>query len=151
MNAYIILEVQIWQVCMFRNRFQFCASLKQAVRLATPTCRAASSGYIQAGLADLFLMRILRMVGHSVFILFCLFATSTFLQSSPRHQTLQWVSSGMEFPSPVGGVPLPSDFGPSILFSLLYFSLVPIFLVRLFDKRSRAVVSINAIIATIER
>ncbi|KAJ8592705.1 hypothetical protein M405DRAFT_732709 [Rhizopogon salebrosus TDB-379] len=95
-------------------------------------------------------MRRLRMVGHSVFILFCLFATSTFLQNSPR--TLQWVmSSGIEFPSPVGGVPLNSDFGPSILFSLLYFSLIPIFVIRLCNKRSRAIVSINAIITTIER
>ncbi|OJA07839.1 hypothetical protein AZE42_06361 [Rhizopogon vesiculosus] len=61
------------------------------------------------------------------------------------------MSSEYEFPSPVGGVPFPSDFGPSILFSLLYFSLIPIFVVRLFNKRSRAVVSINAIITTIER
>lgn len=65
---------------------------------------------------------------------------------------MQWVmSSGIEFPSPVGGVPLPFDFGPSILFALLYFSLIPIFVVRLLNKRSRAVVSINAIITTIER
>ncbi|KAG0703251.1 hypothetical protein DFH29DRAFT_803726 [Suillus ampliporus] len=61
------------------------------------------------------------------------------------------MSNDIAFPSPVGGVPMTSDFGPSIFFSLLYFSLIPIFVARLHNKHSRAVVSINAIITVIER
>lgn len=88
----------------------------------------------------------------SVVVLFGLFVTSTFFQSSPRRPSLQWVmSSDNPFPSPVGGVPMASDFGTSIFFSLLYFSLIPIFVSRLYNKHSRAVVSINAIITAIER
>ncbi|KAG1866681.1 hypothetical protein F4604DRAFT_2023168 [Suillus subluteus] len=41
--------------------------------------------------------------------------------------------------------------GHRIVFSLLYFSLVPVFVSRLYNKHSRVVVSINAIITTIER
>jgi hypothetical protein len=88
----------------------------------------------------------------SVIVLFGLFVTYTFFQSSPRRPSLQWVmTSDNPFPSPVGGVPMDSDFGTSIVFSLLYFSLIPIFVSRLYNKHSRVVVSINAMIATIER
>lgn len=88
----------------------------------------------------------------SVVILFGLFVTSTFFQSSTRPPSLQWVmSSDNPFPSPVGGVPMTSDFWTSILFSSLYFSLIPIFVVRLYNKHSRVIVSINAIITAIER
>ncbi|KAG1735109.1 uncharacterized protein EDB91DRAFT_1056420 [Suillus paluster] len=61
------------------------------------------------------------------------------------------MASDIAFPSPVGGVPMTSDFGPSMFFSLLYFSLIPIFVARLSNKHSRAVVSINAMITVIER
>ena len=39
--------------------------------------------------------------------------------SSPTRPPLS-MSSPFEFPSPIGGVPFDSDFGPSILFAALY-------------------------------
>ncbi|KIJ67695.1 hypothetical protein HYDPIDRAFT_107161 [Hydnomerulius pinastri MD-312] len=61
------------------------------------------------------------------------------------------MSSDISFPSPVGGVSLSSDFAPSIFFALLYASLLPIFFKRLANKRSRAILSVNAVLTVIER
>ncbi|KAH7888814.1 hypothetical protein F5I97DRAFT_1802893 [Phlebopus sp. FC_14] len=61
------------------------------------------------------------------------------------------MSGTISFPSPVGGVALSSDLGPSIFFAILYASLLPIFVLRLANKRSRAVLSINAVVTSIER
>ncbi|KAI0793241.1 hypothetical protein C8Q75DRAFT_713425 [Abortiporus biennis] len=47
------------------------------------------------------------------------------------------------FPSPVGGVPLPLDYAPSVLFSVLYALLVPVMVYRQARKRSRNVVTIG--------
>ncbi|KAF9244869.1 hypothetical protein BU15DRAFT_41673 [Melanogaster broomeanus] len=61
------------------------------------------------------------------------------------------MSSNVSFPSPVGGVALSSDFGPSVLFVILYASLLPIFFVRLANKRTRAILSVNSILTVFER
>ncbi|KAG6337093.1 hypothetical protein ID866_2004 [Astraeus odoratus] len=61
------------------------------------------------------------------------------------------MSSSFSFPSPVGGVALSGDLGPSIVFSILYASLLPIFLVRLANKESRAILGLNAVLTAIER
>ncbi|KAF8844738.1 hypothetical protein BDN67DRAFT_962697 [Paxillus ammoniavirescens] len=61
------------------------------------------------------------------------------------------MSSSVSFPSPVGGTALSSDFGPSIFFAILYAPLLPIFFVRLAHKRSRAILSVNAVLTVIER
>ncbi|KAF9227453.1 hypothetical protein BS17DRAFT_862691 [Gyrodon lividus] len=61
------------------------------------------------------------------------------------------MSSSVSFPSPVGGVSLSSDFGPSIFFAILYALLLPIFFVRLASKRSRAILSVNAVLTAFER
>lgn len=98
-------------------------------------------------------MRRFRMAILSVVVLFGLFVISTFFQTLSRRLSLQSgvMSNENPFPSPVGGVPMASDFGISIFFSLLYLSLIPIFVSRLYNKHSRVIVSINAIITTIER
>lgn len=61
------------------------------------------------------------------------------------------MDSAFAFPSPVGGVALDGDLTPSIVFAILYASLLPIFFVRLANKQSRAILSVNAVVTAIER
>ena len=60
-------------------------------------------------------------------------------------------NSTHEIPSPVGGVPLPVDFAPSILFACLYAIMVPVVLLRLIQPQSRSAVLIGATFFSIER
>ncbi|KAM6489531.1 hypothetical protein JOM56_015027 [Amanita muscaria] len=57
----------------------------------------------------------------------------------------------MEFPTPIGGTVLPSDFIPSVLFAVLYGALLPLVVFRLVDKRSRSIVLISTSIFAVER
>ena len=57
----------------------------------------------------------------------------------------------MEFPSPVGGLPLPSDFAPSVLFAILYALLLPLLVHRVLDRRYRNTLLINTSTFAIER
>lgn len=57
----------------------------------------------------------------------------------------------MEFPSPVGGVALPSDFAPSILFATLYGLLLPLLAYRVTHRKSRNLVLSSTMTFTIER
>ncbi|KAF6763156.1 hypothetical protein DFP72DRAFT_525527 [Ephemerocybe angulata] len=50
------------------------------------------------------------------------------------------------FPVPVGGVPLPSEFGACIVFAIAYGLLVPFVVYRVFDRRSRTVVILGIIL-----
>lgn len=61
------------------------------------------------------------------------------------------MSSTFAFPSPVGGVGLAGDFVPSVLFAILYASLLPIFCFRLVNKQSRAILGISAVLTCVER
>ncbi|KAH7908424.1 hypothetical protein BJ138DRAFT_1012834 [Hygrophoropsis aurantiaca] len=61
------------------------------------------------------------------------------------------MSSTFAFPSPVGGVSLPSDFAPSVVFAVMYGLLMPIFIRRISNSESRAVLSISSIVSTTER
>ncbi|OCH93094.1 hypothetical protein OBBRIDRAFT_790560 [Obba rivulosa] len=56
-----------------------------------------------------------------------------------------------EFPSPVGGIPLSRDFAPSIIFAILYASLLPAFAYRLIKKDSRTYVLLGCLFFCIER
>lgn len=56
-----------------------------------------------------------------------------------------------EFPSPVGGVPFPSDFAPSVIFALMYGSLIPLLAYRILDGKSRNVMLIGTAAFTVER
>lgn len=60
-------------------------------------------------------------------------------------------NSTHEFPSPIGGVPYPIDFVPSVLFSVLHGLLIPIFAWRMANPRTRNYVVIGMCIFTIER
>ncbi|KAH6914503.1 hypothetical protein BKA70DRAFT_1095362 [Coprinopsis sp. MPI-PUGE-AT-0042] len=57
----------------------------------------------------------------------------------------------MTFPSPVGGIPLPSELGACILFILLYACLLPLVVRILRDKHSRTFVCAGIIMLSIER
>lgn len=57
----------------------------------------------------------------------------------------------VNFPAPVGGLPLASDLAPSILFAVLYALLLPLTVYRIFDRRSRTVLLIGTEIFAIER
>ena len=57
----------------------------------------------------------------------------------------------VNFPAPIGGTSLPSDFAPSILFVVLYGLLVPLIMYRILDRRSRTILLIGSIIFSIER
>ncbi|KAF7976071.1 hypothetical protein HWV62_7624 [Athelia sp. TMB] len=58
----------------------------------------------------------------------------------------------MEFPSPVGGLPLPSsDFAPSVVFAILYGLLLPLLVHRVLDRRYRNTLLINTSTFAIER
>ncbi|RDX49335.1 hypothetical protein OH76DRAFT_1351148 [Lentinus brumalis] len=56
-----------------------------------------------------------------------------------------------EIPSPIGGVPFPIDFAPSVLFSILHALLIPIFVWRMAHPRTRTYLLIGMSIFTIER
>ncbi|KAI0685816.1 hypothetical protein C8T65DRAFT_747727 [Cerioporus squamosus] len=60
-------------------------------------------------------------------------------------------NSTEEIPSPIGGVPFPIDFVPSVLFSFLHGLLIPIFVWRMALPRTRNYVIIGTGIFTIER
>ncbi|KJA20614.1 hypothetical protein HYPSUDRAFT_781786 [Hypholoma sublateritium FD-334 SS-4] len=57
----------------------------------------------------------------------------------------------VDFPAPVGGTALPPDFVPSIIFSVLYATLTPLMLYRMFHKRSRSVLLIGTVAFSVER
>lgn len=57
----------------------------------------------------------------------------------------------MTFPSPVGGVPFPEDYAPSILFAVLYALLVPLMFYRMLHKRSRNLLLVGSVVFAIER
>ncbi|GJE90504.1 hypothetical protein PsYK624_066430 [Phanerochaete sordida] len=61
------------------------------------------------------------------------------------------MSSPFGFPSPVGGVPFDSDFGPSVLFAALFASVCLLGLWRAAVKRTRTLLVIATLIFTIER
>ncbi|KAL4074036.1 hypothetical protein V8B97DRAFT_1277951 [Scleroderma yunnanense] len=61
------------------------------------------------------------------------------------------MNNSFAFPSPVGGVALDGDLGPSIGFAILYASLLPIFFIRFANKQSRTILGLNAVLTTIER
>ncbi|PIL33540.1 hypothetical protein GSI_04163 [Ganoderma sinense ZZ0214-1] len=60
-------------------------------------------------------------------------------------------STTHEFPVPVGGVPYPLDFAPSILFAVLYGFMVPVVVYRMVHPRSRNGVLIGTTVFSIER
>ena len=71
---------------------------------------------------------------------------------SPSQQILLMsVNTTHEFPSPVGGVPLPFDFDPAILFSIIHALLIPIALWRIVHSRSRTFVLIGTVLYIVER
>ena len=55
------------------------------------------------------------------------------------------------FPAPVGGLVLPSDFAPSIIFAALYGLLLPLVVYRLTNRDSQTVLLIGRTIFTVER
>ncbi|KAJ2919926.1 hypothetical protein MD484_g434, partial [Candolleomyces efflorescens] len=57
----------------------------------------------------------------------------------------------MPFPAPVGGLVLPSDLAPSIVFAVLYALLLPLVAYRIFDRRSRTLLLLGTIIFSVER
>jgi len=60
-------------------------------------------------------------------------------------------SSNFTFPSPVGGVPLASDYAPSILFAILYGLLVPVAVWRLCIPKTRTIAVIGTFVFAVER
>ena len=59
------------------------------------------------------------------------------------------MSSPFEFPSPIGGVPFDSDFGPSILFAALYAVVCLLGFWRVAYKSTRTLLVITTLIFTI--
>ena len=55
------------------------------------------------------------------------------------------------FPSPIGGVPLPGDFAPAVIFSIIHAFLVPVVFYRILRSRSRSFVLIGTVLYVIER
>ncbi|KAF6754716.1 hypothetical protein DFP72DRAFT_1124414 [Ephemerocybe angulata] len=55
------------------------------------------------------------------------------------------------FPAPIGGIALPSEFPACITFIVLYGLLVPVIAYRFWDRRSRTILLIGAVIAATER
>ncbi|KAH9924984.1 uncharacterized protein BXZ73DRAFT_103361 [Epithele typhae] len=60
-------------------------------------------------------------------------------------------NSTHQFPSPIGGIPIPIDFAPSVLFSALFACLSVILVWRMAHPRSRTFVLQGTLIFTIER
>ncbi|KAH6902479.1 hypothetical protein BKA70DRAFT_672709 [Coprinopsis sp. MPI-PUGE-AT-0042] len=57
----------------------------------------------------------------------------------------------MAFPSPIGGIPLPSELGPCILFIVLYACLLPLMVRGVLDRRSRTTATIGIMVFSTER
>ncbi|KAF9568237.1 hypothetical protein CPC08DRAFT_702662 [Agrocybe pediades] len=57
----------------------------------------------------------------------------------------------VNFPAPIGGTVLPSDFAPSILFAVLYGLLLPLVVYRMSARRSRTLLLIGSGLLLIER
>ena len=57
----------------------------------------------------------------------------------------------LQFPAPVGGVPQPGDFVPSILVAILYACLIPVIAWRLIKPESRNFVLIGTVAFSVER
>ncbi|KAF9447952.1 hypothetical protein P691DRAFT_801514 [Macrolepiota fuliginosa MF-IS2] len=55
------------------------------------------------------------------------------------------------FPSPIGGIPYPIDFAPSLVFAVAYGCLLPLVAYRIFDRNSRTILLIGSCIFTVER
>ena len=60
-------------------------------------------------------------------------------------------NSTHEFPSLVGGLPLPVDYAPSILFACLYAIMVPVVIWRRIHPQSRSFVFLGTVFFSIER
>lgn len=61
------------------------------------------------------------------------------------------LNSTFKIPSPVGGVPLSSDFAPSIIFAVMYGLLVPVIFYRLISPKSRNTLLIGTSTFAVER
>ncbi|KAI8978284.1 hypothetical protein BD414DRAFT_422306 [Trametes punicea] len=61
------------------------------------------------------------------------------------------LNSTHKFPAPVGGVPLPLDLGPAILFAVLHALPLPLAFYHLFKPRSRTTVILGTVGFAIER
>lgn len=61
------------------------------------------------------------------------------------------MASPVEFPSPVGGVPFPADFAPSVVFAVLYSCLIPLLAYRVLDAKSRNTLVVGTAVFVIER
>ncbi|KAF8955655.1 hypothetical protein BDZ97DRAFT_1963583 [Flammula alnicola] len=57
----------------------------------------------------------------------------------------------VNFPAPIGGTALPADFGPSVLFAVLYALLSPLTVYRLYKRQSRTLLITGSIIFSVER
>lgn len=55
------------------------------------------------------------------------------------------------FPSPVGGVPVNIDLGPSVALALLYACLVPLIAYRAISRRSRTMILAGTMIFGVQR
>ena len=62
---------------------------------------------------------------------------------------LTFISVG--FLSPIGGVPLPTDFIPSILFGILFSIALLVYIWRMSNSQTRNYVLIGTVVFTIER
>ena len=60
-------------------------------------------------------------------------------------------NSTHEFPSLVGGLPLPVDYAPSVLFACLYAIMVPVVIWRRIRPQSRSLVFLGTVFFSIER
>ncbi|EPS95072.1 hypothetical protein FOMPIDRAFT_1133224 [Fomitopsis schrenkii] len=55
------------------------------------------------------------------------------------------------FPAPIGGVPSPRDFPPSLFFEIAYILLIPLLAIRWSRKTSRTLVIMGVTITSVER
>lgn len=55
------------------------------------------------------------------------------------------------FPTPVGGLILPSEFAACIVFCVLYGLLLPLVAYRIFNRRTRTILLLGTILFAIER
>ena len=55
------------------------------------------------------------------------------------------------FPAPIGGTVIQNDFAPSVLFAVLYTTLLSLMFRRILNKRTRCAALIGTIIFTLER
>ena len=57
----------------------------------------------------------------------------------------------VSFPAPIGGTVIPDDFAPSVLFTVLYASLVGLVFHRIFYRQTRSVVLMGTLVFSVER